>query len=655
LTTGDFDFGGPILWRPTPELIQQSNQTAFMRRHGIASVADLHKRAADDVAWFWQSMIATLGIRFDPPYTKLLDLSSGLEMPKWCVGGGLNIVASMLDARIGTPADHHTAIKWESEDGTTGTLTYADLRREVDQLSAALRHLGIQPGEVVAVFMPLTPQCVIAMLAIMKIGAIFLPLFSGYGATAVASRLSDSGAVMLITCDGFLRRGHAVPMKPVADEAAAHSPTVRHVLIHRKLGIDVPMQSPRDVWWNDAIAAARNGDTSAHPTSAEDVAMLIYTSGTTGKPKGIVHTHCSFPIKAAADMWLSLDVKPDETVLWVTDMGWMMGPWLVFGTLICGASMMLYDGACDHPGPDRLWSLVPRHNVTMLGISPTLVRALMRHGPGPVQKHSLKSLRKFASTGEPWNPAPWRWLFETAGQSRLPILNYSGGTEIAGGIVTADVLTPQKPGSFAGPVPGMVADVVDENCQPVRNQVGELIIRKPWIGMARGFWKDPQRYHETYWSRWPGIWQHGDFAAIDNDGLWFILGRSDDTIKIAGKRLGPAEAESVLVAHPAVTEAAAFGIPDDLKGQALVCLCILRPGIVADDTLRLDLKSRIITELGKPLAPKSIAFVSDLPRTRNGKIMRRVARAAYLNEPAGDLSALENPAAVEACRAAGIS
>jgi acetyl-CoA synthetase len=309
--------------------------------------------------------------------------------------------------------------------------------------------------------------------------------------------------------------------------------------------------------------------------------------------------------------------------------------------------MMLYDGAPDYPEPNRLWALVEKHRVTALGVSPTLIRALLKHGDAPVRAHDLSCLRKFGSTGEPWNPDPWRWLFHTVGGGKLPIINYSGGTEISGGIVMGNVLTPLKPCAFAGPVPGMAADVVDEAGRSVRGKVGELILRQPWIGMTRGFWRDSDRYMDAYWSRFPGIWVHGDWAAVDADGQWYILGRSDDTIKLAGKRVGPAEVESVLVADPAVSEAGVIGVPDEVKGEALVCLCVLKPGHAPGEPLREGLKQRVIAALGKPMAPKCVKFVRELPKTRNGKVMRRLIRAAWLGQEMGDVSSLENPAAIE--------
>jgi acetyl-CoA synthetase len=567
----------------------------------------------------------------------------------------------MLDKYAGTKIDNQLAIKSEIEDGTTRALSYKELREEVNKMATALRGLGLGKGDAVGVFMPMVPEIVIAMLAIIKIGGIFLPLFSGFGASAIVSRLNDAEAKAMFIADGTYRRGKFCAMKPIADEAAAQVLTLKHLISFKQAGewqmenvggASVSRQSPPK--------GASHIEEPTERTSAEDPMMIIYTSGTTGKPKGAVHTHCGFPIKSAQDMWQGLDLHPDETLFWMTDMGWMMGPWEVFGTLLLGATMMLYDGAPDFPGSDRVWQLVDRHKVTALGISPTLIRALRRHGEDIVHRHDLSSLRKFASTGEPWNPDPWTWLFQNVGRGKLPIINYSGGTEISGGIVMGNVLTPMKPCAFSGPLPGMAADVVDENGKSIRGKVGELVIREPWIGMTRGFWKDRQRYFDTYWSRFPDVWVHGDWAAVDDDGLWYILGRSDDTIKIAGKRVGPAEVESILVAHPQVSEAAAVGVPDPIKGEALVCFCVLRKGGNGDldpstalrTSLAAELKANVARDLGKALAPRDVLFVGDIPKTRNAKVMRRIARAAYLGEKLGDTSALENPGSLEEIRRA---
>ncbi|MBI3000081.1 MAG: AMP-binding protein [Deltaproteobacteria bacterium] len=622
-----------------------------MDRHGIAGFTELLKRSTEDLEWFWSAVMKDLAIEFYKPYERVLDSSRGIAWTRWCVGGRMNIAHNCLDKRMGTPLEKRAALRWEGEEGTTRILTYGELCRETNRLANALRSLGLKKGDVVGIFLPMVPETAIAFFAVVKIGAIVLPLFSGYGAAAVATRLADASAKGLITADGFYRRGQKVAMKTIADEALALVASVRHVIVVDRLGVEAPWSEGRDHWWHELVQN-KSADFETERTEAEDPLMIIYTSGTTGKPKGAVHTHCGFPVKAAQDMAHGLDLQESDTLYWVTDLGWMMGPWEVLGTTLLGATMVFYDGALDYPGPDRLWSLVSRQRVTTLGVSPTLVRSLLRYGDEPVKKHDLTSLRILGSTGEPWNRDPWLWLFKTVGGERLPIINYSGGTEISGGIVMGNVLTALKPCSFSGPLPGMAADVVNEKGEPVRNRVGELVVRKPWIGMTRGFWKDPERYLQTYWARFPDLWVHGDWAAIDQDGLWYILGRSDDTIKIAGKRLGPAEVESVLIAHPAVCEAAAIGIPDAVKGESLVCFCVLNPGFQPREALAEELKNLVAQHLGKPLKPSEVRFVGDLPKTRNAKVMRRVVRAAYLKLELGDLSALENPSSVEEIRRA---
>jgi acetyl-CoA synthetase len=648
----EFQFGGEFVWHPPPELVAQSNLQRFIEKHELGSYDELMRRSTTDIAWFWNTVLHDLDVQFYTSYSRVIDVIEGKPWARWCVGGEMNIVHNMLDKYAGTEVDDRLAIKSETEDGAARTLTYKELREQTNKMAAALRSLGLGKGDGIGVFMPMVPEIVIAMLAIIKIGGIFLPLFSGFGAAAIVSRLNDAEAKALFTADGTYRRGKFCAMKQVANEAASQVSTLKHLIV---LETPEDQQAERLPYkthsWSDLMNLSIPGSQQpTERTSAEDPMMIIYTSGTTGRPKGAIHTHCGFPIKSAQDIWHGLDLHPDETLFWMTDMGWMMGPWEVFGTLLLGATMMLYDGAPDFPEPDRVWQLVDRHKVTALGVSPTLIRALRRHGDEIVHQHNLSSLRKFASTGEPWNPDPWMWLFQNVGSGKLPIINYSGGTEISGGIVMGNVLTPMKPCAFSGPLPGMAADVVDENGKSVRGQVGELVIREPWIGMTRGFWKDRQRYIDTYWSRFPDVWVHGDWAAVDNDGLWYILGRSDDTIKIGGKRVGPAEVESILVAHPEVSEAAAIGVPDSIKGEALVCFCVLKRGATGDLTLAGELKKNVGRDLGKALAPREVVFVADIPKTRNAKVMRRIVRAAYLGEKLGDTSALENPASLDEIR-----
>ncbi|MCB0152050.1 MAG: AMP-binding protein, partial [Caldilineaceae bacterium] len=600
----------------------------------------------------WDAALADLGIDFYTPYTQVVNLGDGVEFPRWCVGGKLNIIHNCLDKWQDTPTRERIALRWEGEEGAIRTLTYGELYAEVNRCANALRGLGLGKGDAVGLYMPMIPELAIAFLAIIKIGGVILPLFSGYGPGAVVARLADAEAKAIVTADGLLRRGGAVPMKPTVDAACAEVPSVRHVIVVERAGsAATPMTAGRDHWWHDLVPRQPAAAATAI-TDAEDVLMIIYTSGTTGRPKGAVHTHCGFPVKAAQDMRHSMDLKPEDTIFWFTDMGWMMGPWLVFGALLNGATMLFYDGGPDYPAVDRVWALVERHGITHLGISPTLVRALKPHGDEPVRCHDLASLRAVGSTGSPWDPESWLWTFHTVLGGTKPILNYSGGTEISGGILCGDFFRPLAPCAFSGPVVGMDADVVDEAGNPVRGAVGELVIRQPWIGMTRGFWRDRDRYVETYWRTLPGLWVHGDFAAVDAHGLWYILGRSDDTIKVGGKRLGPAEVEAILNKHPAVRESAAIGVPHPIKDQEVVAFCVLRAGYAPDETLRSALVDLVTTELGKPLKPRTVKFVTALPKTRNAKVMNRVIRAAYLDLPLGDLSSLEHPATVDAIRQA---
>jgi acetyl-CoA synthetase len=495
---------------------------------------------------------------------------------------------------------------------------------------------------------------VISVLALGKLRAIYIPIFSGYAAPAVASRLNDAGAKLLITADGTLRRGAKVGLKETADAAVAEAPTVETVLVVGRLydhWWEVEWTEGRDRWWSAEMTKPELEPMTQTPeTDPEMPYMIIYTSGTTGRPKGAVHVHGGFPIKGAQDLAHCFDLGPGDRLFWFTDLGWMMGPWAISGALLLGAELVLYEGAPDYPSPDRLWALVAGHGVTHLGLSPTVIRALMSHGTEPVQGHDLSSLRVLGSTGEPWNPESWWWFFREIGKGRLPLVNYSGGTEVSGGIVCCNPLTPIKPCSFGGPSVGAAADVISPEGASVRGEVGELALRQPLPGMTRGFWNDPERYLETYWSRVPGTWVHGDWALVDEDGYWFIQGRSDDTLKVAGKRVGPAEVESAAVAHPAVLEAAAVGVPHDVKGEVIVVFCVLARGESDDPDLRRSISDKVVEQLGKALRPEQVHVVSELPKTRSGKVMRRVARSAYLGTDPGDLSALENPLAVESIR-----
>ncbi len=636
-----------IVWYPTEEHLQRSRLTRFIREHGLADYDALLAKSVSDPDWYWDAVVKHLGIEWYQPYDQVLDVSRGLAWPRWFTGASYNYVHDAVDKHaVGTDRDR-VAIIWEGDGGDVRRLTFRDVADETNRLAGALKELGIQKGDRIGIFLPMLPETAIATLACAKIGAIFIPIFSGYGGDAAATRLRDCDARLLITADGFYRRGRVIPMKETADEAVASAPSVERVLVFRHVGQEIPWDDGRDIWWHDAVSTQKT-EFETVQTDASDPYMIIYTSGTTGRPKGAVHVHAGFPLKAAHDLAFCFDLQRQDVLFWITDLGWMMGPWAIEGALILGATLMLYEGTPDYPEPDRLWSLVEDHNVSVLGVSPTAIRALMGKGDDWVTRHDLSSLRAFGSTGEPWNPGPWTWLFNVPGARRCPIINYSGGTEIGGGIVGCVTIKPQKPCSFSGAVPGMAADVVDADGHAVRNEVGELVIRGPWVGMTNGFWRDPDRYVDTYWSRWDNVWVHGDWSLIDQDGFWYILGRSDDTIKTAGKRVGPAEVESAAVAHPSVREAAAIGVPDELKGEKIVVFAILREGHAPNDQLRHEILDTITRRLGRPLRPDSVNFVTDLPRTRNAKIMRRVIRAKFLGaSDLGDLSALENPAAVE--------
>ncbi|MET0753108.1 MAG: AMP-binding protein [Pyrinomonadaceae bacterium] len=644
----------PIAWTPSEEVIRKAQLTRFIKQIGVSTFDELYQYSINDVEKFTAEVLKFLDIRFNPPYEKLLDLSGGVEFPNWCAGAGLNITEMCIDRWQTDEMKDQPAIIWEGEEGNVRQVTYAELQEQVEYCAAGLRANDLGKGDAIGIHLPMMIETVVALLAINRIGAIAVPVFSGYGVEAIASRMNAVKASAIIICDGFQRRGKFIDSGDIAFQAVEFVDSIHKVFFVETVERDY-LQEPKglinEVWSSfgyllEQGKATFDNSKNIEPTKAEDPLIILYTSGTTGKPKGIAHTHCSFPIKAAQDMAFGTDVGRGTRISWITDIGWMMGPWLIYGALINGATICIYDGAPDYPAPDRMWEFTAKHKVEILGISPTLVRALATHGDELPKKHDLSTLRAFASTGEPWNPAPWWWLFEKVGDSKLPIINYSGGTEISGGILMNNPLVPIKPCSFSAPCPGIDADILNESGEPVgANKVGELAIKKPWIGMARGFWKEKERYLETYWSRFPNIWVHGDWAMRDADGHYFILGRSDDTLKVAGKRVGPAEVESLLVGDSRVAEAAVIGVPDEVKGTAMVAFCVLKTE--AAENLEKDLKAVVAKDMGKPLAPSKIHFVSALPKTRNAKVMRRVIRAAYLGEDAGDLSALENPQAVD--------
>ena len=651
-TAHELGRGAAPVWYPSEEYIAGSHADRLMRAMGIdvdsappeAVWKLFYDRSIAEPETFWRKTLDQIGVEWMTPFTRVLDASAGVQWPRWFVGGKLNLTHNAVFRHLPTPRANQPAIIWEGEDGAVVRLTFAELAREVARAASALRGLGVGQGDRVGLFLPMLPETAIAALAIAQIGAIFVPIFSGYGADAAAVRLQDSQAKLLITADGFYRRGQTVPLAGFACNAAATAGCVEKVLVVRRMNRNAAVAGA--LHWDEVVASAPD-HAPIEPMESMDPFMLIYTSGTTGKPKGTVHYHAGFPLKSAQDMAHLFDLRAGEVMFWFTDMGWMMGPWLILGALTLGATAFMYEGAPDYPDPGRVWAMVARHKVTHLGISPTLVRALMPSGSESVRRHDLSSLRILGSTGEVWNPEAYMWLFETAGRRRCPIINYSGGTEVAGGLLGCTLFRPIKPCGFNTAVPGVQSVALDDRGKPVVGAVGELAVLNTWPGITKGFWHDPDRYLETYWSRFEGLWVHGDWAMLDRDGHWFLLGRSDDTLKIAGKRVGPAEVESAASQFPAVRESAAIGVPHPTKGDAPVLFVVLLPGYEGTRKVAGEIADKVAEVLGKPLRPQEVYFVPDLPKTRNAKIMRRVVRAVHLGNPPGDLSGLENPSAID--------
>jgi acetyl-CoA synthetase len=636
-----------VIWRPSDEVRDGSNAMRLARRLGFDDYWELVRFSAEEPERFWPEAIADMGLEFSRPWDTVCDLSRGPEWATWFVGGRLNLAWNCVHRWRGDAL----AAVWQSEDGEREALSYAELSDEVTRFAEALAALGVEAGDRVALFLPMSPQVAIASHACAHLGAVQVPIFSGFAAPAIAARLQHSEAKVVVTADGSLRRGREVPMKELVDTALQASPSVEHVVVWRRLDCDAPMRAGRDIYWDEAIASSR-GELEPLEVDSEHPYLLTYTSGTTGPPKGVLHVQGGFLVSITREVAYQADAQPEDVIHFVTDMGWIMGPWEVVGGMALGCTVLFAEGAPDWPAADRVWGLVESEGVSVLGLSPTLVRALIPHGAELVERHDLSSLRVLVTTGEPWNPEPYRWLFEHVGGGRCPIINCSGGTEVGACFLSPTPAVPIKECSLGGPALGMAMDVVDSEGRPVRGEVGELVCRRPFPGMTRGFWRDPERYLDTYWRRLPGIWVHGDWALVDDDGFWFLQGRSDDTLNIAGKRLGPAELESAVVAHPLVAEAAAVGVPHDVKGEVAWVFCALVPSASPSEELAAELRALAAAELGKAFAPERVMFVSALPKTRSAKIVRRAVRAKALGSDPGDLSSLENPETLDEIAAA---
>ncbi len=616
-----------VVWTPDAATLERANVVRLMRRHGIDDYHELVARSIEDPEWFWPAAIEDMGIAFAEPWREVVDASRGPEWATWFAGGKLSIAWNCVHRWAAERADEPAAV-FRGEDGARRELTFGEQSSQVTKLAEALVRLGVEPGDRVAIYLPMSPEVAIASHACAHIGAVQVPIFSGFAAPAVAQRLTDSEAKMAITVERSLRRGREIPMLATLEEARREAPSLEHVVL-------APF---------DELLADCPGELEPLAVDSEHPYLLTYTSGTTGRPKGVLHVQGGFLVSIAREVCYQADARPGDVIHFATDMGWIMGPWTVVGGGAMGATIVYAEGAPDWPA-DRLWQLVEEERVSILGCSPTLIRALIPHGE-PVQ--DLSSLRIIVTTGEPWNPDPYRWLFDHVGGGRCPIINCSGGTEVGACFLSPTPAIPIKECSVGIPATGMAMDVVDDEGRSLvgTGEVGELVCRKPFPGMTRGFWRDEERYLDTYWRRFPGIWTHGDWATVDEDGYWFLHGRSDDTLNVAGKRIGPAELESAAVAHPAVSEAAAVGIPHDVKGEVAWVFCVLVPGREGCESLALEVKSAIALELGKAFAPERIVFVPALPKTRSAKIVRRAVRAAALGDDPGDMSSVENPEAV---------
>jgi len=636
-------------WVPPADAWATTRVGRFGTAHGHHTFAALRDASLADPEWFWDAVVQHLGLRFSTPYDAVLDTSAGIPWATWFTGGRTNLAVACVD-RWAAETPSAEALVWEGEEGVSRTWTYTELRAEADGLAHLLHQRGIREGDAVGIFLPMLPETMAAVLAVAKLGAVFVPVFSGYGSEAVRVRLEDANAIALITADGFLRRTKVIPMLATALEAVGDLPSVTTVVVVDRVGAEPPADE-RVVAW----PAPASQPFATVAVESEHPLFLAYTSGTTGRPKGVVHVHAGWTAKVAEEGAFQTDIGPGDRVFWLTDLGWIMGPWLLTAGLANGATLLLYDGAPDHPGPDRLWAFLARHRASHCGISPTLIRALMAAGDEHPRAHDLSALRILASTGEPWNEDPWLWYSEVVGGGRCPVINISGGTEVGACFLSPHPVHRISPMSLGGPSLGMAVDVYDEAGRPLRGAVGELVCTQPWPGMTRGLHRDPERYLETYWSRWPDVWVHGDWASIQPTAAgaeWFLHGRSDDTIKVAGKRLGPAEVESALVSHPAVVEAAAVGLPDERKGEQLWGYVVLAAAVQPTEGLRAELVGVVAEQMGASFRPAGIRFTRALPKTRSAKVLRRAVRAVAIGADLGDLSSLEDPATLDAIREA---
>ena len=610
-----------------------------MQKHDISSLDQLCIKSKNNLEWFWESVDKDIGIIWDKPYTKTLDTSNGIAWSKWFVNGKTNLYKSSVEKFTKTSPEK-IAYNFISEDGIETKLSYIELNSKVSKLANGLKSLGVKKGDVIAIYLPMIEEAIVSILAAAKIGAIQTIIFSGYSSESLQIRLQDCHAKILLTSDGFHRKGKPVSQKTTVETATENTDIEKIIVVSYK-GIDQYEKSEK-IQFYDALVFDQMDSCDTEIMDSEDPLFILYTSGTTGKPKGVIHTHGGFSVFAGHQASYLVDIHQNDVLFWPADIGWITGlVWNVYGLLIMGASAVIYDGALDYPTMDRIWEILSKYNATIFGISPTAVRLFKKNNVQPLDRYTLDTLRNIPTTGEPLDEDSWWWLFEKVGNKKIPIVNLSGGTEIGGAMLSVFPGMKLKPSTVGIPVPGMDLDIVDDEGNSVRGTNGYLVIKSPWPAMTRGLLNDDDRYVKTYWSRFENIWFHGDYVFADEDNLWYMQGRSDDVINVSGHRMSTAEIEHAVISHNKISDAASISIPDELTGEAIVVF------FVPDDNADIDLESEITehvsNKIGKIAKPKHIFQLSDLPKTRTGKIIRRLLKAKLMGTELGDLSSLENP------------